>query len=603
MTRSPAKNLTLALLLALAAAAPAVRAQTAALDAERRVLVVERDPDAAERFLNDAGLQAALRAQDEAAYLSLFRAAAELRDLRQLLRGYQQEKRVLRDGLAARPDCSFCQDPAQLVAWSERWKAAPRDLLRESVFEWDTLAAPRRTWLAGQGVAEAAWRTMKFSDRLAKLRVWAKAEQQALLKMVPRAQGELDAMSTRVEAVDEFLDHDGAIAVDERYDQAATAVKRLADAEKRLAGSRDAKLLEALQAARGAADLEGVLSNLGRVFDGLGVHDADLRTAAPMKPGAAFDAPTAKLAAEMLGPALLREVAGTRAGDALASFYAKTPMKITVEREKTGTMATYYQGVLNFDRGNIEDFLKARGRAARDLVCDHALMAEFVRELAPVFVHEATHHRQDVWATENKINGPWSQYQEIEAMETEATYVLQKAAQDPSYKAYLAKSGKNSPNAREALSLARRMETEGADQFRRSIRAWHYPGLLSLEGSVWERSARHGVVEADIRAELARRAALPPTRRLLLEGGPTLDTDFDTRDEFLTALRHAGTQHLREALAAEEKENAALPSVYARHRARADAADREAEALLADLKAGKLASLPKTVVPSPGAPR
>lgn len=603
MTRSPSKTPVLALLLALAAAAPAVRAQTAALDQERRILVVERDPDAAERFLNDAPRQAALRAQDEAAYLSLFRAATELRDLRQLLRGYQQEKRVLREGLAARPDCSFCQDPAQLVAWSERWKAAPRDLLRESIYEWDTLAAPRRTWLSGQGAPEAVWRTMKFTDRQAKLRSWAKAEFAALMKLVPRTQGELDAFSARMDAVEEFLDHDDSIAVDERYAKAETAVKKIADAEKRLARSGNQTLLAELKAARGAADLDAVLSHLGRLYDGMGLHDATLSTAAPMKPGAGFDAPTAKLAAEMLGPALLREVSGTQAGDRINAFYAKTPLKITLEPEKTGTLATYYQGVLNFGREQIEDFLKSRGRSARDLVSDHALMGELVRDLAPVFVHETTHHRQDVWATQKRINGPWSQYQEIEAMETEAVYVLEKAARDPGYKAYLARAGKDSPNTREALGLARRMETQGADQFRRSIRAWHYPGLLSLEGSTWERDARHRIAIADMRAELKRRAALPFLTRFMLERGPALDTDFDTHDEFLKALRLAGTKHLQDALAVEEKEDAALPSVYAQHRARADAADREAEALLADIRAGKLAARPKIVVPSPGAPR
>ncbi|MBI3563706.1 MAG: hypothetical protein HY079_00760 [Elusimicrobia bacterium] len=219
MTRSPSKTVFLALLLALAAAAPLVRAQSAAFDEQRRVLAVERDPDAAERFLKDPALQAGLRAQDEGAYLALFRAAAELRDLRQLLAGYQQEKRVLREGLAARPDCAFCQDPAQLLAWSSRWKAAPRDLLRESVFEWDTLPAPRRAWLTAQGATEAAWTATRFVDRQAKLRVWAKAEYAALMKAVPRTRTELADLRARVEGVDDYLDHDDSYALDQRADR------------------------------------------------------------------------------------------------------------------------------------------------------------------------------------------------------------------------------------------------------------------------------------------------------------------------------------------------------------------------------------------------
>ncbi|MBI3563707.1 MAG: hypothetical protein HY079_00765 [Elusimicrobia bacterium] len=317
-----------------------------------------------------------------------------------------------------------------------------------------------------------------------------------------------------------------------------------------------------------------------------------------MKPGDGFDDRTAKLAADMLGPALLKEVAGTRAGDQIGDFYAKTPMRITIEPEETGNLATYFRGTLNFGRGDVEDFLKARGKTARDLVSQPGLMAEFVRELAPVFVHEATHHRQDVWATARGINGAWSQYQEVEAMETEAMYVLEKSSLDPTYKAYLAKSGANSPNAREALSLARRMETQGADQFRRSIRAWHYPGLLSLEGETWERASRHEKVVEGVRAELKRRDSLPPAGRALLENGPKLDTDYDAYADFLAALRRAGTVQLREALAAERKARAGIPGAYAQHRARADEADRAAETLLADLKAGKTARRPRIDVPS-----
>lgn len=603
MTRSPSKTVFLALLLALAAAAPSVRAQSPALDEQRRVLVAERDPDAAERFLQDPALQASLRAQDEGAYLALFRAATELRDLRQLLRGYQQEKRVLREGLAARPDCAFCQDTAQLLAWSDRWKAAPRDLLREAVFEWDTVPAPRRAWLTARGATDASWKTTPFAARQSMLRGWAKAEYAAMMKALPRSQAELDALQARFDDASDYLDHDDSYGLGQRLIKDEAAVKGMAEAEKRLARTQDPKMLAALDAARKAGDLETRLANLGRIFDGLHIPDAELRTAAPMKPGDGFDERTAGLAAEMLGPALLREVSGTHAGAALEAFYAKTPMKITLKPEDTGNLATYSDGVLNFGRGDAEDFLKARGKTARDLISQPALMAEFVRELAPVFVHEATHHRQDVWATERGINGPWSQYQEIEAMETEAMYVLEKSSLDPTYKAYLAKSGQNSPNAREALSLARRMETQGADQFRRSIRAWHYPGLLSLEGVSWEGAAHRQKVVADITAELKRRDSLPPAGRLLLHNGPKLDTDYDAYADFLAALRHAGTVQLRAELAAELKEQAAAPAAYAQHRARADEADRAAETLLADLKAGKTAKRPRVVVPSPGAPR
>jgi hypothetical protein len=584
MIRSP-KTAALAVLLAALAAAPA-RAQSVAFAEQRRVLTVERDPAGAERFLNDPSLQAVLRATDEDAYLELFRAATELRDMKVLLRGYGQEKRVIREGLAARPDCKFCQDATALVAWSDRYKAAPHDLLREALYEWDTLPAARRRGLSAQGATAASWTALSFRDRQAKLKAWAMAEYGALMKAAPKNAAELGALQERVSAVEEFLGHDESIGLSERAAKDEAAVTGLADAEKRLARTTDPRLKAALDAARNAPDLESRLSALSKLFDGLHIADPALQTAAPMAPGKGFDPATSRLVAEMLGPALLNAVRGTHAGADIAAFYAKTPMKITLESEPSGNIATYSEGVLNFGRENIEDFLKSRGRSARDLLTQPALMGDLVREIAPVFVHESTHHRQDVWAKDLHIKDSWSQYQEIEAMETEAVFILEKSAHDAAYRAYLEKAAKTSPNAREALSLARRMETQGADQFRRSIRAWHYPGLLSLEGETWERLAHGTLVTGDLRAELSRRAALPATVRAKLENGPAVAASYDTRAKFLAAVRAAGSANLRKSLAAQEKLDATVPSFYDQHRARMEKADRQAEDILKGLKPG-----------------
>lgn len=604
MTRSPNAAAFLVLLTALAAVPALAHAQSAAFEEQRRVLAVQRDPDGAERFLNDPSLQAALRATDEDAYLELFRTATELRDLKVLLRGYGQEKRVIREGLAARPDCKFCQDATALLAWSDKYKAAPHDLLRESLYEWDTLPAARRRGLSAQGATAASWTALSFRDRRLKLKAWAMAEYGALMKIVPKNAAELAAVQERDSAVEEFLGHDESIGLSERVSRDEAAVTGLADAEKRLARTKDPQLKAALDAARNAPDLESRLSALSKLFDGLHIADPSLQTAAPMAPGKGFDAATSRLVAEMLGPALLRETRGTHAGDAIAAFYAKTPMKITLESEPSGNIATYSEGVLNFGRENIEDFLKSRGRSARDLIAQPALLSDLVREVAPVFVHEATHHRQDVWAKDLHIKDSWSQYQEIEAMETEAVFVLEKSSRDPAYRAYLEKAAKTSPNAREALSLARRMETQGADQFRRSIRAWHYPGLLSLEGETWERLSHGTLVIDDLRTELSRRAFLPAAVRAKLEQGPAVADAYDTRAKFLAAVHAAGSANLRKALAAQEKLDGTIPSFYDQHRARMQRADTEAEDILKGLKSGAPAPKPNTKVaevPSPKA--
>lgn len=588
MTRSR-RSAVLALLLAALAGSPAPsHGQAADIAVQRRLLVDQRDPDAAERFLDGAALQASLKAQDEGAYLELFRAATELRDLRQMLRGYQREKRVLREGLAARPDCSFCQDSRRLLAWSARWHAAPDDLLRKAVFEWDSLPDARRRWLIKRGVSRASWDGTRFVDRLAKLREWAEEERAAIMKAVPRTAQDLERLRDRASDVDEYLDHDDAYGLDERLARDEAAVEALADAEKRLARATDPKLKAALAAAEKAGDLETRLARLGEIFDGLHVPNAALHTAAPMPAGQGFDDATAKLVADMLGPALLRETRGTRAGDDLEAFYAKTPMTITLKPEPSGNLATYFGGTLNFGRGDIEDFLKARGRSARDLTTQPALLGDLARELAPVFVHEATHHRQDVWAQDKGIKDSWSQYQEIEAMETEAAFVLEKSAIDPSYRAYLERVADNDPNAREAMGLARRLETQGPDQFRRSIRALHYPGLLSLEGETWSRIVTHRRVAEYARAELARRDGLPAAEQAGLEKkGGKLERAYGTPRELRDAVRGLGTPELKAALAGAEASAAKTPDFYAQHRARQQEADRAAEKVLADLASGK----------------
>lgn len=602
MTRSPARDVFAILLAAVLAAAPrASYAASAAMDAQRAALLRARDPNSAERFLADSSLQTALRAEDEKAELDLFRAAAELRDLRQLLRGYQQEDRVIREGLAARPDCSFCQDPRQLLDWADRYQASPHDFLRGALLEWDTLPPARSRWLADRGVARAQWDKTPFVARQAKIREWGMAEYEQIMKSLPEDQAALDKLGVRANEINDALDHDQAYALGQRVEKAEAAVKAMAEAEKRLAQSGTPELRAALAAAKNAPDLETRLANLGRVFDGLNVPNEAVHSAAPLKPGQGFDDATRQLTAEMLGPALLREVDGTWAGAELKAFYAKVPMKITVKPEDAGSLAAYSEGVMNFGSGEIEDFLKARGRSARDLLTDPALLHDLTRELAPVFVHEATHHRQDVWAKERGIRGAWSQYQEIEAMETESIYALEKIARDPSYKAYLAKSAETSPNAREVVSLARRLETGGADQFRRSIQALHYPGLLSLEGETWSWLVRRDKADAAIRAELGRRAALSPVRRAALYLGPDLAEEYDTRDELLAAVRAAGTARLERFLTAAARKDASEPGAYAQHRARLEGVNRATEEHLRELQAETDPAKPKhSTVPAPG---
>lgn len=600
MSRSPAR-LAAALLLAALAAAPRASALSRAFEAERAALLTDRDPAAADKYLGDQALQSRLTGEDPSKALELFRAAAELADMRQLLKGFEWNTRVIRSGLAARPGCAFCQDPKALLAWAARYHAAPEALLREAVYEWDAISPARAAWLKTEGVARPRWEAMSFVERHALMRRLAKAPYDALMKAVPNNQSELEALQAGVESVEDVLDHDAASVLEERTAKAEAAVNGLAKAGREPAVAADPGLKAALAAARAAPDLETRLSNLSRIFDGLNIPDPILRSAAPLKPGQGFDPATRRLTAEILGPALLSETGGTWAGDELKAFYAKVPLKITLKTEDAGSLATYSEGAMNFDAASIENFLKARGRPARDLLTDAPLLHELVRELAPVFVHEATHHRQDVWAAEKHIAGTWSQDQEIEAMETESVYLLEKMARDPAYKAYLVTSAESSPNAREALGLASQLETDGVDRFKRSIRAQYYPELLSLEGEVWSRLVRRDGADRYVRAELARRAALPAKERARRMEGPGLDEEYDDRSQFYAAVAKAGTAALESFLTADAAKSYVEPADYAVNRARLDEVNRRTEERLREFRSAPVPSASRRPdVPFPG---
>jgi hypothetical protein len=520
MRPSRPRAVLLVMVAALWAAPRASRAQDDFLATERRSLLERRDPDEAERFLAgdfadhdarawmeksfpellrpasdpktlrkkvDADL-ADDRDETSRAYLELFRAAVELKDLRELLTVGPQDKDVVRQGLTLRPDCAFCQDAKALEEWSDRYGAAPRGFLRAALYDWDTLDAAQKRWLAAHGRTPASWGAVRFGERQKAMSEWAKPLFEAIMKAVPRTPAELKELQDERAEIRSVLDNEQQNLAGERVEQDAAAVKALAEAESRLAGSNDPRLRAALEQARSAPDLDARLTALAAIFDGLHVPNAELRAAAPLPVDRAFDAKTRRLAAEMLGPALLQAVDGTWAGAELKDFYARNPMKITIRKDDVGAWASYNDetGAINFSSPKIEEFLKARGRGAADLTRDGALLRALAQEMASTFVHEATHQRQGVWAKEQGIPDSESQYGEMEAMETEALFVLEKSRRDPSFKRDLERAARDSDSVREDLERANQLWNAGPADFRKTIRIGNYPELLSLEGETWK---------------------------------------------------------------------------------------------------------------------
>lgn len=605
MTRSRTSAFVALLLAAFSAVPLGARADgPACLASYRRSLIAERSASAAAAFLADGRCAAEAKTSDEASYLELFRAAAELKDLVELVREFDDDPQALRLGLAQRERCLFCQDTRAFMAWAQGLgpgTAPSNSFLRKALYEWNDLPAARRDWLQTQGMTVASWTALPFFERQKKIRAWGQAEYDAIFKALPKDEAELEALRRRTEDAEDAFGHDEAVEAWDRWRAAESAVKGVAEAEKSLKKTRSPKLLAALEAARGAHDLETRLAGLSRVFEGLRIDRPALNAAAPLKPGQGFDAESRRLVSQVLGTALMRAVEGTWAGDELKSFYAKNPLVIGISKEDGSNLASYSEGRINFGQKQIEDFLKGRGKGSRDLLTDSALLGELVRDLAPVFVHETTHQRQDVWAKEQGIPSVWSQQQEQEAMQVEALFLLEKAKRDPGFKKALEKSAESSPNAKSSLSLATRLERNGPEWYRASIRSWHYPEELSLEGLVWCSVVEHNMIAKDIEAELSRRGDLPWPRRARLALGPKLKEEYDSREEFLTAMKAAGTASLEEGVRRQRELAERQPEIYAKYAARLREVNRLTEERLRSLQAAPPAGRKPAKVPSPGA--
>ena len=568
--------------------------------------VVDRDdPAAARALLKDLSAQSALKAKDPGLYGRAFARAAELADLADLVSGPSGDTPdALRDGLLARPACRFCQKPAEMESWTRRsFVPAPAALAKmpEAFWDWSTLSLDQRAWLAAHGFpgAEVAWAPLDLGARRARLLAWAEEEKKALMALDPKTPVEVEAMHKRALRAYHVLDRAEGETVWDRYEHARSAVDALARARKEFAKTKDPRLQAALREAQGASDPEARLAALSRLFEAGGRRDETVSMTAPAKPGQAFDDRSRRSVADLLGSGVMRETAGTWAGADLEAFYTKRPMKIRVAEGPANWLAWYHDDAMNFNQKFIVDYVKARGRTIDDLSKDPALLKTLVQQLTPLFVHEATHHRQDAWARTQGIPFWNGEAAEKEAMATQALFVLQKIRSDPSYRRFLRDSQKTSVPAREALALSQRLKKDGTEAFGRSMMATHYPEYLSMAGQAWCNILWHNNVSADVRRELARR------RRLSLPAQATLAfagdfRPYDTRAEFLGELPRVGTEHLEDFVARQERAIAQQPQIYARYAARLESFQRLTDQRLSVLAKGGGASKP---VPPPGGKR
>jgi len=564
------------------------------------------DPDAAMYFLQDLPMQSALRANDPKAFEQVFARATELKDMHDLVFG-PDEPVQLRLAFFSRPDCQFCQRSTTMLEWVDRRLhdvGAPRKReLLAAYWDWTSLSDEQRRWLASNGADETAWKIPDLTGRREKLAEWAKGEAAAVLALQPKNPQEADAMQYRIYGLYQILGSAPVVPLTDRLQQVRAGLSGLDRAKAMIGGSQDSAVRQAYQDALKATDPAERLAALARVYDGLGKRDESVLAQAPPRAGQSFDAASRQRVASLLASGLMTLTAGTWAGQELRDFYATRPMSVAVGVPPFAALAWYQNDVLSFNEKYVEQYVRSQGRTLDDLAKDPALLQPLLREFVPVFVHEATHQRQDAFAKAAGIPFYNGEAAEKEAMMTEALFVLQKSRQDPGYADFLAQGQERSTFIKEALILSRRLQKDRADWFGETVMATHYPEYLSISGLVWCTILVHDRIAPPIEAELKRRAALPEDRRKALEDARDFKPGYPGPKEFADDLPSVGTKRLLAVVTQQKLMLEKSPDAYAAYVKRLQDVTALTDARLDELEHPK----PKAdAVPSPfsgGAPR
>lgn len=566
----------------------------------RQKLLVERDPVYARAFLSEDARQRAAKAEDPKEFPGLFQTAVELKDVYDILHG-QLEVGSLRQALELCRSV-LCSRPQLLMDWRAKYMSyVDEKRVSEAVADWSTLPLRQRAFVQGRGTDEAKWKTLTLGERKALIEAWGRWRLAEFMKASPKTPKELEAMRVEANAIHSALDHNDAVRLWDRYRQADAAVDALVDAQKRVDKTADPKLKAMLDKARAGGDLEGTLADLNKVFDGLKVENKALKAAAPAAQSQGFDAGQTALLATMLKKGLMKEVEGTWAGEELIPFYKRKELKLVIRPLGVGRIGEYHDSSeeMVFNQAFIEEYVKANGLTPAQLLSSAAALDSLTVQLSPLFVHEAYHQLQDDFCERNRLPNPVAQHRELESMQVEALYILQKMKHDAGFKKIMEGAQEGSKLARESLSKAQRLE-KGAGWMRDTIVSWHYPGLRSLEGWASTEVSSDRYYLGRVRAELDRRAKLPIWSRFPLAGRKPFSSTHLTVEQWNKELPTVGTETLESLKASYEADLAKMPQAYDALGDRLEGYNKSVEAKLKLLKAGGGAPPPKkAAVPSP----
>jgi hypothetical protein len=569
-----AKKLTLAALAAwlLLLGGPAFAQKAAERLAAYETAISSGDPAAAVEFLKD-GEARTLAEKDEVKGPALNAKAAALKDLKDLLAmPWDKEKaNKLNGALTIRIDADkplakagVGPEPEKLLAWLEKYQPAYPETKKAVV------KTAIRNW-------EIVFGTMTDLRNMS----WDQARlKQGRGVAVTKENWAAMVLRERNAVISQLMKQDKAFLI--YNDQALAAMKD----QMALQASVDklkSRLTPAQLGQLSGKPLADQAYLLGNFFDGGAAKgDADLarvHAARDSLPKEVLPAQQRDLLGGMMGPAVSKELAGTKAGQRVLDFYGKEgPLKIVV-KPCDGKYSSYDPATrtIVLDSETIQQYMRMKGYTADSVMRSPAQVAEIAKYMSPAVVYESAHQMQDSWARKQGVYKPRVQEDEIEAMSLEGLYTTEKLRKDKAFRSIFDSSRDFSSYASKRVEVATEFGASGSKKFATTVRQRYFTGLPSLDAAASQ-------VLGAVADELARRAALSAQERAANDAvGITLAEAMEmTPEELAGSVGEIRT----DALAKIEGDLSGL-GVY---RSKYSASDRANRKDLKTLKTGRAAN-------------
>ncbi|MBI4803233.1 MAG: hypothetical protein HY796_11995 [Elusimicrobia bacterium] len=505
------------------------------VDKGKKRLSPETADECVKKFNDDADLLNKLRNENPAVATDIVAYNNALIDLRNIVnknRGMDLAKALSR--VLEQENCALCNmdlgpGPENIFGWVDNNADGRLFEVKKSVRTWEALGEIRLNSLssADYGYNKAKWNEQNINKRYESLSGWAREETDKLAGFYAPP-GYVPAAAGNVARIAAILREDLILSADAPYraklDRLLNETAKAGDTPVSGKSPADEKKARELASAsdkfsslKGKSALEQQ-DALNKYFDnadakkgaalaGAGGLGAGLTGGAggkEFKPVPLTNAQAGILSSKMASVKegkftgyLADEMKGTKAGDEIIGFfknpkYAKTGYNdLNLKFEKgegvTANALGWWSGSDKTTRVNtkmVDDFCARNKITPEQLLASDAHMKNLATYIAPNFVHETTHQRQDAWAKSNGLDfkkyaggvtaAPYQMEDETEAFSMQAAFSAEKAKKlGPAYLAQL--------NYSHRFNAEKFME-DGVDALRTDIQP-RYSSIDSMEGS------------------------------------------------------------------------------------------------------------------------